>query len=113
MRSFRCLSVSALRLLLTGAALALAPELSLAQNAAYCDGYARDFAQRNSRGHVARGATRGAIGGALIGGIVRGGKGAGRGALIGGGVGAVAGGGRKSNDYNALYQRAYSDCMRR
>ena len=84
-----------------------------AQSSGVCDGYARDYAARNTRGTVARGAGRGAIGGALIGGIVGRGKGAGRGALIGGGVGAVAGSARRSSDYNALYNRAYNDCMRR
>jgi hypothetical protein len=102
--------LACLALLIT--ALTAQPELASAQNASYCDGYARDYAQRNSRGHVAGGAARGAIGGALIGGIVRGGKGAGRGALIGGGVGAVAGGVRKSDDYNYLYRQAYDRCMR-
>jgi len=98
--------------LFLAALFALNPDRAQAQSASYCDGYARDFAQRNSTGHVAGGAARGAIGGALIGGIVRGGKGAGRGALIGGGVGAVTGSARKSNDYNALYNQAYSNCMR-
>ena len=65
------------------AAFVVHPDQASAQNSTHCDGYARDFAQRNSTGHVARGATRGVIGGGLIGGIIGGGKGFGVGALIG------------------------------
>ena len=100
-------------LLVSSAALTIGPETAGAQSSRVCDGYARDYAARNTRGTVARGAGRGAIGGALIGGIIGSGKGAGRGALIGGGVGGVAGSARKSADYNTLYNRAYNDCMRR
>jgi outer membrane lipoprotein SlyB len=96
---------------LTGS-LVLSPRSALAQNQSYCDGYARDYAQRNSTGHVARGAARGAIGGGLIGGIIGGGKGLGVGALIGAGTGAIVGSDRKSRDYNALYHSAFSRCMR-
>ena len=60
------------------AAVALNPDAAGAQNSRVCDGYARDFAQRNSAGHVGGSAARGAIGGALIGGIIGGGRGAGR-----------------------------------
>ena len=60
--------------------LLLVPNYAQAQSASVCDGYARDFAQRHSRGGVAGGAARGAIGGGLIGGIVGGGRGARRGA---------------------------------
>ncbi len=94
-------------------ALAVHPDQASAQNSTYCDGYARDYAQRNSTGRVARGATRGVIGGGLIGGIVGGGKGFGVGALIGGATGAIVGSGRKSRDYNSLYHQAYNSCMRR
>ena len=52
------------------AAFAMHPDQASAQNSTYCDGYARDYAQRNSTGHVARGTTRGVIGGGLIGGIL-------------------------------------------
>ena len=95
------------------AAVVLPVPSATAQNSAVCDGYARDFADRNSRGHVSRGAGRGAIGGGIIGGIAGGGKGAGIGALVGGGAGAIVGGERKSRDYNALYNQAYANCMRR
>ncbi len=98
-------------LFLTGVQ-AQSPDTAVAQNSAHCDGYARDYAQRNSRGHVAGGAVIGAIGGALIGGIVGGGGAAGAGALIGGGTGAIIGSDRKSRDYNALYNQAFASCMR-
>lgn len=84
-----------------------------AQSATHCDGYARDFAARNSRGRVAGGVIKGIIGGGLIGAIVRRGRGVGPGALIGGGVGALLGGKKQSREYNALYVQAYNSCMRR
>lgn len=87
------------------------PEHAFAQNATVCDGYARDFAQRNSRGAVASGAARGAIGGALIGGIVGRGRGARRGAAIAGGAGAVLGGAQQSRDYTSLFNEAFRRCM--
>ncbi len=95
-----------------GAGYALSPDPVAAQNSSFCDGYARDYAQRNSRGHVAGGAARGAIGGGLIGAIAGGSSGAGVGALIGGGVGTVVGSNRKSRDYNSLYHSAFNRCMR-
>jgi uncharacterized membrane protein len=88
---------------------ALSPHSAVAQNSSICDGYARDYAQRNSRGRVAGGAARGAIGGALIGAIA---GGAGVGALIGGGIGTVVGSDRKSRDFNVLYNSAFNRCMR-
>lgn len=99
--------------LFLGTAVTVQPDQATAQNSTHCDGYARDYAQRNSTGHVARGTTRGVIGGGLIGGIAGGGKGFGIGALIGGGTGAIVGSNRKSRDYNALYHQAYNACMRR
>ena len=84
---------------------------ALAQNASYCQGYARDVATRNSRGSVVGGAAVGAIGGANIGGIVGGGRGARRGAAIGGGTGAVGGGVARGANYETLYQDAYRRCM--
>lgn len=93
-------------------AFALSPHSAVAQNASVCDGYARDYAQRNSRGRVAGGAARGAIGGGLIGAIAGGSSGAGVGALIGGGVGTVLGSDRKTRDFNALYNSAFNRCMR-
>jgi len=92
---------------------ALIPGPALAQNSSYCDGYARDYAQRNSRGHVADGALTGAIGGALIGGLIGGGRGAGAGALIGLGTGAIVGSDDKSRHYNSLYHSGYRNCMGR
>jgi uncharacterized protein YcfJ len=94
-------------------ALVFHPDRALAQNSAHCDGYARDHAQRNSRGHVSDGAVTGAIGGGLIGGIIGGGGGLAVGALVGGGAGAVVGSDDKSRHYNALYNSAYDNCMRR
>ena len=108
----RRLSIIAASTAILVSALTALPESAAAQPYPYyCDGYARDYAQRKTRGQVASGAAVGAIGGALIGGLIRRGKGAGRGALIGGGVGALTGGAQKSYDYNALYDRAYSKCM--
>ena len=95
-----------------GAAFALSPHSAVAQNSSVCDGYARDYAQRNSRGRVAGGAARGAIGGGLIGAIAGGSSGAGVGALIGGGLGTVVGSGRKSRDFDSLYHSAFNRCMR-
>jgi len=95
-----------------GTAFALSPRSAFAQNSSVCDGYARDYAQRNSRGHVAGGAARGAIGGGLIGAIAGGSSGAGVGALIGGGLGTVLGSNRKSRDFDSLYHSAFNRCMR-
>jgi uncharacterized protein YcfJ len=94
------------------AGLALQTDHALAQNSAHCDGYARDYAQRNSTGHVADGAVTGAIGGGLIGGIIGGGGGLAVGALVGGGTGAIVGSDDKSRHYNSLYHSAYNNCMR-
>ena len=94
------------------AAFTLHPDQVLAQNWAQCDGYARDYAQRNSTGHVADGAVTGAIGGGLIGGIIGGGGGLAVGALVGAGTGAVVGSDDKSRHYNSLYNSAYDNCMR-
>lgn len=95
-------------------ALTVGPLPALAQSqSAICDGYARNYAEKNSRGKAVGGALTGAIGGALIGGLAKGKKGAGTGALIGTGVGALAGGANETRDYNALYVRAYNECMNR
>ncbi len=104
-------SLTACFVVLTAAVL-VKPDPAAAQSPRFCDGYARDYAQRNSRGQVIGGAAMGAIGGALLGGIIGGGRGAGTGALIGGGTGALVGGAQQSNDYNSLYWRAYNQCMR-
>jgi uncharacterized membrane protein len=94
------------------AAFSVTPTPGYTQNSRVCDGYARDFAQRHSRGRAARGGVIGAVGGGLIGGIAGGGRGAGIGALVGGGAGLAVGGSRQREDFNALYNRAYNDCMR-
>ncbi|TVQ45820.1 MAG: hypothetical protein EA365_07110 [Gloeocapsa sp. DLM2.Bin57] len=79
------------------------------RSAIECDRFARDYANRNSRGQFLKrgaiGAGVGALGGAIFGG-------AGTGAAIGGGVGAVSGGVRQVNDRDNLYQAAFDDCMR-
>jgi len=76
----------------------------------YCSGYARDYANRNTQGQVARSTGIGAIGGTLIGGAF---GSFGAGALVGGGVGLLSGASRQSSNSQALYNRAYNDCMRR
>lgn len=103
-----------LLLLATGSAYAQdSAYRALALRSKYCDGYARDFASRNSRGQVAGGAVFGAIGGALIGTTDHRRRGARSGAAIGGPTGAVAGGTGQSRDYAALYKQAYKDCIQR
>jgi hypothetical protein len=81
---------------------------------AYCEGYARDSANRNSHysshGGALGGAARGAAGGAIFGGIA---GNAGRGAAVGAGVGAIVGGARKANSWQYYYDQAYHDCMAR
>ncbi len=84
-------------------------EPSLAQ-AAYCEGYARDYAAHASHGGaLGGGAARGGIGGAIVGGIIDGGKGAGRSA----GIGAIVGGVTRGVQSSAVYDEAFRDCMRR
>lgn len=80
---------------------------------AYCDSYARDYADRHTHAgrDVVGGALGGAAGGALLGGIVGGGKGAGRGAAIGAGAGALGGGIHATKSWNRNYRRAYDSCM--
>lgn len=82
---------------------------------AYCDAYARDYADRYSSGgrDVVGGAIGGAAAGALLGGIVGGGRGAGKGAAIGAGVGAVGGGVHAARSWNDNYRWAYDSCMDR
>ena len=86
---------------------------SFARSRSYCEGYARDYANRNSyygtRGGALGGAARGAAGGALFGAIA---GNAGTGAAIGAGVGAITGGARRANSWQYYYDRAYSDCIR-
>jgi hypothetical protein len=82
-----------------------------AGNPQVCNGFARDYAKRNSRGPIAGGVTFGAIGGAIVGGILGGPPGAALGAAIGGGTGGAAGGVKRVTDYNTLYTQAYDACM--
>jgi hypothetical protein len=88
------------------------PERSYAQatsRTSLCDGYARDFARRHSRGPIFGGAAFGAVGGAIIGGIIAGPVGTA--AAIGASTGGIIGGGARVTRFNTLYTRAYSDCM--
>lgn len=88
--------------------------VGFAKSESYCQGYARDYADRNSyaasRGGALGGAARGAAGGAIFGGIA---GNAGAGAAIGAGIGAVAGGARRANSWQYYYDQAFNDCMRR
>ncbi len=88
------------------------PESAFSQvssKASVCDGYARDFATRNSRGPIVGGAAIGAVGGAIIGGILGGPIGVA--AAVGGAGGAVVGGGARARNYRALYDQAFTSCM--
>lgn len=77
-----------------------------------CERYARNYADRNSRGDsIVDGAVKGVIGGALVGGIIGGGRGLGQGALIGGGLGAIIGSTQEPRTWESLYRRAYRRCM--
>lgn len=77
-----------------------------------CDRYARNYADRNSRGDaILDGALKGVIGGGIVGGLIGGGRGLGQGALIGGGLGAVVGATQEPRNWNSLYRRAYRRCM--
>lgn len=106
--------LKSMKVLAFTAVVLLSPLPAAAQSqSAICDGYARNYAEKNSRGKAVGGALTGALGGALIGGLAKGKKGAGTGALIGTGVGALAGGANETRDYNALYVRAYNECMNR
>lgn len=83
--------------------------LSAQSSPAYCDQYARSYAQQyGPNGQVVRGATRGALLGAGIGAFS--GR-AGRGAAIGAGIGAVAGGARRAHNTSHIYHQVYRDCL--
>lgn len=83
-----------------------------AQSRGYCDGYARDMADRSTgAGDVLAGTIGGALTGALIGGAIDGGEGAGKGAIIGGVGGTVLGGGGAQAKWRRVYDRAFYDCM--
>ena len=110
MRKCRSMMLAAGAVILVAAS--AVPERAYSQGApgaAYCQGFARDYARRNSRGPVAGGALFGAVGGAIIGGIIGGPVGVA--AAIGGGAGAVVGGGARANRYNAIYNQAFANCM--
>ena len=111
MRKCRSMMLVAGAVALTAASAVVVPEPAFsAPDATYCNGYAKDFARRNSRGPVAGGALFGAVGGAIVGGIIGGPVGVA--AAIGGGAGAVVGGGARANRYNQLYKQAFADCMK-
>lgn len=84
-------------------------QTSNAQNsAAYCDEYARNYAQQyGANGQVVRGAGRGALLGLGIGSFS---GNAGRGAAIGAGAGAVIGVARRARSTSHIYNRVYQDC---
>jgi outer membrane lipoprotein SlyB len=74
-----------------------------------CDGFARNYAENNSRrGQVLGGAAKGSLLGAGIGAIA---GGAGTGAAIGAVVGVIGGGARRSGTSDRMYTLAYQDCM--
>lgn len=77
----------------------------------FCEDYAHGYANRRARTGVAGNTLRGAGTGALIGGIANGRRGAGRGAAVGAGVGLIAGSGRRGNDYDFYYRRAFRRCI--
>ena len=89
---------------------ASAPPASAGQ-AAYCDGYARDYANRNAHpvATTGVGAAFGAGVGCLIGAAVAGR--CGTGAAIGAGGGAVAGAANASGKWQRFYNSAYYKCM--
>jgi hypothetical protein len=82
-----------------------------ARSSAYCDAYARDFADRNTHAgeNVVGSAVAGAIGGALLGGIIS--DKPGKGALIGAGVGTAAGAVGSSARWRDNYDYAFHRCM--
>ena len=84
------------------------PEMAFSAEAspAVCDAYAKDMANRATRGGpgVGRGAARGAILGAIVGDSRRSAR---RGAALG----ALAGGARKARARREAFDRHYADCM--
>lgn len=86
-----------------------APKQSQTQTLAYCEDYARDYADSKT-GDPGRSTVRGAGRGALIGGILDGDDGAGRGAAIGAVRGLLGSreGGRKWDRY---YNQASDRCV--
>jgi BA14K-like protein/YMGG-like Gly-zipper len=86
---------------------------ALARSSSYCDAYARDYANHNTRAgeSVVGGALTGAVGGAILGGILGGKNDAGKGALIGAGVGTTAGAVTSSARWRDNYDYAFHRCM--
>jgi hypothetical protein len=79
------------------------------QSAMVCDGYARNYAQKNSaKGQMLIGGGVGSLVGAGLGAI---GGAAGVGAAIGGGIGLIGGGARRKQTSDQMYAAAYRDCM--
>lgn len=92
-------------------AAAIVPQQAAAQSRAYCDQYARDYANRNTR--TGNNVVGGAVGGAIVGGVIGSVTGSwGRGAAIGSGVGAATGLGKSSVDWDRNYRYAYNECIR-
>jgi hypothetical protein len=89
---------------------AATPEV-LAGSPAYCDAYARDYANHHTRAgqSIVGSAVAGAIGGALLGGIIS--DKPGKGAAIGAGVGTAAGALNSSARWQDNYAYAYRRCM--
>ena len=101
----------ALALLLTigSAGMASAQAARGSQSSIVCDGYARSYAEKNSRkGQMLMGTGGGALIGAGLGAI---GGAAGVGAAIGGGIGLIGGGMRRKQTSDQMYSAAYRDCM--
>lgn len=74
-----------------------------------CDGYARNYAQNNSRqGQMLANGAAGSLLGAGIGALA---GGAGVGAAIGAGVGLIGGGAKRQQTADRMYHAAYQDCM--
>ncbi len=82
-------------------------------NERYCDEQAQEYASYHTRrgGGTVGGALVGGSVGAIIGKVVGGNTGAGVGALVGGSTGAIVGTDRENRRYEALYNKAYTDCM--
>ena len=78
-------------------------------SAVACDRYARNYSEQASRqGQVLRGVGVGSLVGLGIGSIA---GAAGAGAAIGGTVGLIAGGARRHQTAEKMYEAAYIDCM--
>jgi hypothetical protein len=86
---------------------AVGSSVAEAADAVYCDGYARNFANKRAGGNAIGGAVLGGIGGAVFGGILGGNRGAGIGAATGAATGAVVGG----STWQRYYNQAYYGCL--